>query len=112
MDARDPRIVPDMGARVSFLEDTKPAETDARPGVLVPAAAIVERDGKDVAFAMQGETVRLRTLTLGRSLGDDREVLEGLAGGDAVVLDPPEQLIDGARVRIAREESSSEANNE
>ena len=112
MDAKDARIVPDMGARVGFLEDAKPAQANAKPGVLVPATAIVERDGKDVAFVMIGEKAALRTLQLGRSLGDDREVLEGLGGGDAVVLDPSEQLVDGARVRLAREDSASESNNE
>ncbi len=113
LDAKgDPRIVPDMGARVGFLEEAKPVQADVKPGVLVPAAAIVERDGKDVAFAMNGDAVQQRSLKLGRTLGDDREVLEGLAGSDAVVLDPPEQLVDGSRVRLAREESSSEANNE
>ena len=111
LDAKDARIVPDMGARVGFLEEAKPAQADVKPGVLVPAAAIVQRDGKDVAFAMDGDAVRQRNLKLGRTLGDDREVLEGLSGGDAVVLDPPEQLADGSRVRLAREESASEANN-
>ena len=111
IDAKDARIVPDMGARVSFLEEAKPVQADVKPGVLVPAAAIVERDGKDVAFAIDGEAVQQRTLKLGRTLGDDREVLEGLSGGDAVVLDPPEQLADGSRVRIAREEPADAANN-
>ena len=112
IDAKDARIVPDMGARVSFLEEAKPVQADVKPGVLVPAAAIVERDGKDVAFAIDGEAVQQRTLKLGRTLGDDREVLEGLNGGDAVVLDPPERLADGSRVRIAREEPASDTNNE
>jgi len=103
LDAKDPRIVPDMGVRVSFLEAT-PVARNATPGVLVPDAAIVQRDGKEVAFALDGEAVRQRVLTLGRRLGDDREVLEGLAGGDTIVLDPPEHLTDGSRVRIAREE--------
>ena len=113
MDAKDARIVPDMGARVGFLEDAKPAtQANAKPGVLVPAAAIVERDGKDVAFVVRDGKAALRTLQLGRTLGDDREVLEGLGGGDAVVLDPSERLVDGARVRLAREESASDTNNE
>jgi len=112
MDAKDARIVPDMGARVGFLEDARPAQADVKPGVLVPAAAIVERDGKDVAFALSGDAVQQRTLKLGRTLGEDREVLDGLAGGDAVVLDPPEQLADGSRVRVAREEAASDANND
>ena len=44
-----------MGVRVSFLEEAKPAQANVKPGVLVPAAAIVQRDDKDVAFAMHGE---------------------------------------------------------
>ena len=59
------------------------------------------RDGKDVAFVVDEEKVSQRALRLGRKLGDDREVLDGLAGGDTVVLDPPKDLADGERVRIA-----------
>lgn len=113
LDAKDARIVPDMGARVGFLEDTKPAaQTDAKPGVLVPADAIVQRDGKDVAFAVEGDKAALRTLSIGRSLGDDREVLTGLSGGDRVVLSPTDDLADGARVRIASDEGNAETNEE
>jgi RND family efflux transporter MFP subunit len=100
---KDPRIVPDMGVRVSFLEPARPAETTVAmtPGVLAPAAAIASRDGKDVAFVVADEKVSQRALRLGRKLGDDREVLDGLVGGDTVVLDPPTDLSDGERVRIA-----------
>ena len=112
LDAKgDPRIVPDMGARVGFLEDAKPAQA-AKPGVLAPAAAIVQRDGKDVAFVVVDGKAMQRTLALGRTLGEDREVLQGLAGGDAVVLDPPEQLVDGVRVQPARENADADANND
>lgn len=107
MDAKDARIVPDMGARVSFLEATKPAQPEVKPGVLAPAAAIIQRDGKDVAFVVEGEQVKARMLKLGRSLGDDREVLQGLAGGDKVVIDPSDTLADGARVRLATEASET-----
>ena len=108
IDAKDARIVPDMGARVSFLEEAKPVQADVKPGVLVPAAAIVERDGKDVAFAIDGVAVQQRTLKLGRTLGDDREVLSGLAGGERVVLDPPDTLSDGVRVKLARDDAGSD----
>ncbi|MDQ3617790.1 MAG: efflux RND transporter periplasmic adaptor subunit [Pseudomonadota bacterium] len=101
---RDPRIVPDMGVRVSFLEKSRPADADAPPpGVLVPAAAVVVRDGAQVAFVVAGEAVEQRTLTLGRTLGDDREVTKGLRGGERVVLEPSKDLIDGAQVRVAAE---------
>ena len=85
-----------VGPRVSHYFDRPWGEGEARLSRLV----------------VIGEKAALRTLQLGRSLGDDREVLEGLGGGDAVVLDPSEQLVDGARVRLAREDSASESNNE
>ena len=106
LNVHDPRIVPDMGVRVSFLEKAQPADApQAAPGVLAPAAAIVSRDGGQVAFVVAesgaGEsTVARRVLKVGRSLGDDREVTVGLDGGDEVVLDPPEDLADGDTVRI------------
>ena len=112
LDAKDPRIVPDMGVRVGFLEEVKPVESNAKPGVLAPAEAIVQRGDKDVVFVMDGEQARQRSVTLGRSLGDDREVLQGLSGGDLVILAPPDKLADGARVRLAREETDADANNE
>lgn len=109
LDAKgDPRIVPDMGARVGFLEDAKPAQANAKPGVLVPAAAIAQRDDRDVAFVVNGGMATLRKLTLGRTLGEDREVLAGVAGGEQVVLDPPETLADGARVTVAPAATSDE----
>ncbi len=112
IDAKDARIVPDMGARVSFLEEAKQVDTNAKPGVLAPAAAIVQRDGKDVVFIVDGEQARQRSVTLGRTLGDDREVLQGLAGGDQVILEPSDKLVDGASVRLARENTDADANNE
>lgn len=107
---KDPRIVPDMGVRVSFLEAAKPAAAhQPKPGVLVPAAAIVQRGGGDVAFVVEADKVRQRALKLGRSLGDDREVTQGVSGGETVVLSPPETLEDGARVRVAAAASDESA---
>ena len=102
---KDPRIVPDMGVRVSFLEAARPAAA-TKPGVLAPSDSIVQRDGTDVAFVVtdlkeDAGLARQRELKLGRTLGDDREVLEGLSGGETVVVEPSERLADGVRVRIA-----------
>ncbi|MFC5570189.1 efflux RND transporter periplasmic adaptor subunit [Lysobacter yangpyeongensis] len=108
---KDARIVPDMGVRVAFLEAARPATT-VRPGVLAPAAAIVQREGKDIAFVVADGKAQQREVSLGRTLGEDREVLAGLAGGDTVVIDPPQKLADGARVQVAREESGDAANND
>jgi len=103
---KDPRIVPDMGVRVSFLEEAKPVDAKQPTGVLAPAAAIVQREGKDVAFVVVDEKARVRNVKLGRTLGDDREVTEGLNGGDTVVLDPSDKLADGTRVKPAKAEAT------
>jgi multidrug efflux pump subunit AcrA (membrane-fusion protein) len=104
---KDPRIVPDMGVAVSFLEEAKPGARQAPlRGVRVPAAAIAARDGKDVAFVVadDGKHVALRPLEVGRTLGDDRQVTSGLSAGDNVVLDPPAALQDGGRIVEAKQE--------
>jgi RND family efflux transporter MFP subunit len=105
---RDARIVPDMGVRVSFLENAKPQAAQRKAGVLVPADAVVERDGGTAVFVIAEERAVLRKVTVGRSLGEDREITEGLAGGDIVVLAPSESLVDGARVRVAAEPAAAE----
>jgi RND family efflux transporter MFP subunit len=109
--AKDPRIVPDMGVRVSFLEAAPPAQaqTAQSRGVLVPAAAIATRDGDQVAFVVAEGKALQRAVKVGRTLGEDREVVSGLSGGDDVVLDPPEALEDGAAVRVAEEPASDES---
>ena len=69
--------------------------------MLVPASALATRGDMQVAFVLAGEKVEQREVTVGRTLGDDREVTEGLSGGDTVVLDPPAELADGDAVRVA-----------
>ncbi len=103
---KDPRIVPDMGVNVSFLEETNAGARQAPPrGVRVPAAAIVARDGKDVAFVVAGDgkRVELRELEVGRAIGEDRQVTSGLSAGDSVVLDPPAELQDGGRIEAKQD---------
>jgi RND family efflux transporter MFP subunit len=113
LDVRDPRIVPDMGVRVSFLEAAKPAAAKQPQGVRVPSAAIVQRDGHDVVFALKDDnTVEQREVKTGIPMGDDRQVLSGLVAGDSVVLDPPEALADGAKVRMAKEDAPADGSGE
>jgi RND family efflux transporter MFP subunit len=97
--AKDPRIVPEMGVRVSFLEAAAPAQAEAPKGVRVPAAALVERDQKTVAFVVgDDKRVQQREVTVGIALNNDRQVTRGLTAGEQVVTSPPPELRDGAMV--------------
>ena len=49
------------------------------------------------------DTVEQRELRLGREMGDDRQVLQGLSPGESVVLDPPAELKEGNKVKVAEE---------
>lgn len=103
---KDPRIVPDMGVTVSFLEKAEEGTAETKPtGVRVPAAALVQREGGDAAFVVGDENrVELRKVQLGGPLGEDRQVTSGLAPGETVVLDPPADLADGGLITIGDEE--------
>ncbi|MGH8123429.1 MAG: efflux RND transporter periplasmic adaptor subunit, partial [Rudaea sp.] len=99
LETKDARILPDMGARVSFLEAAQNAEAAPLKGVLVPASSIVTRDGGKVVYAIDGERARARPVTPGQTFGDLR-LVEGIAAGTRVVRQPPAELADGARVTV------------
>lgn len=102
LDQKDARVLPDMGARVNFLEE-KPAQaaTPAPPkGVLLPESAIVQRDGKSVVFVIKGDRVAQTAVTPGATMGDLRMV-EGIAASTEVVRQPPAELKDGTRIQLS-----------
>jgi RND family efflux transporter MFP subunit len=104
LDVKDNRIVPDMGVRVSFLEANPAAgEVHERPrGVLVPATALRKDGDQDVVFVVAGHRAQRRTVTLGGTSGDSRQILAGVTAGESVIVDGPAGLSDGAAVSEAQ----------
>jgi RND family efflux transporter MFP subunit len=95
---RDDRVLPDMSAKVAFLE-REAAPADRKPVIAVPKQAIVERDGaKSVYVLRDGRAVRTKVDT-GRAIGDLVQV-GGVAAGEKVILRPLDRLDDGARVKV------------
>lgn len=96
-EATDARILPDMGARVSFLADDAPAPVaEAAPRrVLVPAAAVNE----GAVFVVSGETVKRQTVTTGAAQGELLVVSEGLAGGESLAIGDFTKLADGSKIK-------------
>jgi RND family efflux transporter MFP subunit len=97
----DPRILPDMGVKVSFLNE-RPANqaAAARPRLLVPKAAIRSADGRSVVFVMHEDRVERRAVSVGTTTGEQTEVLSGINAGDRVVVDGPQTLKDGDKVKV------------
>jgi RND family efflux transporter MFP subunit len=104
LDVKDNRIVPDMGVRVSFLEAADAArETHERPhGVLVPTGAVRKDGDQDVVFVLQGHRAQRRVVSLGGTSGDSRQLLAGVSPGEAVIVEAPADLKDGAAVSEAK----------
>ena len=97
----DPRILPDMGVKVSFLRDDEPVQTAApRARFEVPKGAVKTIDGRTVIFVVRDGRVERRAIRTGQSHEDMVEVLSGVSAGERVVVDPPNTLRDGERIRI------------
>lgn len=101
-DSLDARVLPEMGAKVTFIADAPAASAGtpvASSAVTIPKAAVAEREGRAVVFVADRGRAALRSVGP-RPYGDGRVVVSGgLAPGELVVVDPPVALADGARIR-------------
>ncbi len=95
---RDPRILPEMSAKVAFLERaTVPAEQ--RPKTAINPAWVVKRGAASVVYVAKGDRVKETPVTLGARIGDLVEVLGGVKAGDKVATKPLDKLKDGAGIK-------------
>jgi HlyD family secretion protein len=96
----DPRILPDMSAKVAFLERALQAG-DRQAIVAVNPGAVAMRDGRSVAFVIDAGKAREVVVNKGRALGDLVEV-SGLKAGDKVVLNPSGKVRGGTQLKLAQ----------
>ncbi len=97
----DPRILPDMGVKVSFLNERQP-ETPAavvKPRLLVSKTAVRTEGGQSIVFIVREDRVERRAVKVGAAEGDKVEIVSGLNSGDRIVVDGPAGLADGSRVK-------------
>lgn len=99
----DPRILPDMGIKVTFLGD-EPSKNDAsaKPAIVIPQSAVRDDNGKKVVFLFKENKAERRAVTLGGNRSTDTEVVAGLAAGDSVIVNGPSDLHDGQSVQIKK----------
>jgi RND family efflux transporter MFP subunit len=96
---RDGRVLPDMSAKVAFLEREVGA-AERQPVTVVPKQAIVERAGEKAVFVVSdGRAVRTR-IEAGRAIGDAVQA-SGVKPGDRVIVKPLDRISDGERVKVA-----------
>ena len=90
----DTRILPDMGVKVSFMEEQIVEVNEAQmTGVFVPESAIASIDNAAVVFVVNNESAQSRNVTVGQRRGSSRNVVSGLRSGEVVVTDLNKQLV-------------------
>jgi len=102
--AKDPRILPDMGVKVTFLEtDPKKGEKVEKPAVaMVPLKAVRQDNGSKFVFVVKNDTLERRAVTTGEARGTDVEIIAGLQPDMLVVVNGPDGLRDGQSVQIQK----------
>ena len=99
-DELDPRILPDMGVKVAFRETAEDIDDAPRALCMVPRTAIAKEGDLRVVFAVNGEKIERRAVSVGREFGSEIEILAGLSAGALVVIDAPGGLEDGQTIKI------------
>jgi RND family efflux transporter MFP subunit len=96
---RDERVLPEMSAKVAFLQrQVRPDEQ--RPRTAINPAAVITRGGKTLVFLIRDNRVTETPVSLGSRLGDMVEVLDGLKPGSRIALKPLDRLRNGSAVKI------------
>jgi RND family efflux transporter MFP subunit len=98
---RDERVLPEMSAKVTFLSKAlDKSETNNAKKIVIPPAAISARENTKIVFVVRDDRVVETAVALGGSIGSMLEVASGLSVGDRVVLDPPENMSAGMKVKL------------
>ncbi len=101
-EALDPRILPDMGVKVAFLDKEGEAAAAERPkaALVVPRKALRKDGDRDVVFVVKDGLVERRAVGVGPTPGEEAVVTSGLTSGEQVVVEGPADLADGAKVAV------------
>lgn len=98
-DRLDHRILPEMSAKIAFLE-RQVSPSERTPKTVVRASALVEKNGPHL-FVPDGTRAKLVPVKTGSRDGDRVEILSGVKAGDRVIVSPIGKLSDGRRIRLA-----------
>ena len=100
-DELDPRVLPEMSAKVAFLtQEITPDQQ--KPLTAVNPDAIVQRDGRTVVFVVRKDRAVAVPVTPGAKLGDLTAIAGDAKSGDKAVLKPGADVVDGALVKVAQ----------
>jgi HlyD family secretion protein len=99
MKEKDPRILPQMGARVSFLSSGE-AQPNTR-GVVIPAQAVRIDGGKGTLYVIgDDDRLEMRHVDVGVATTQKVTILSGLVGAERVAIGDFDKFRDGLKVNV------------
>jgi HlyD family secretion protein len=97
----DQRVLPEMGAKITFLAAGSIAEpTDSKALLTVPSAAVASRDGREVVLQIKDDRAVEVAVTTGKKIGSLIEITGGLKEGDKVISKIDDQIKAGTKVAL------------
>ena len=99
----DPKILPDMGVKVTFLGDEPKKQAGAvEPVATVPTAALRDDNGSRIVYIVKDNKLERRAVKPGNPRVSDTEIFAGLIPGDLVVTKGPPELHDGESIQLKK----------
>jgi len=97
----DQRVLPEMGAKITFLAvGTADSEMSRNPVLTVPGAAVANRNNRQVVFQVKDDRAGEIPVVLGQQLGNLVEIKQGLKEGDKVIAKIGENITAGSKVTV------------
>lgn len=97
----DSRVLPEMSAKVLFLNEAlDPLTADQKPVLVVPFSSIKQEAGKTLVYFVNNDIVEPLSISTGKRLGNNIEVTSGLQRGDKIIESVDEYITQGIKVKI------------
>ena len=97
---KDERVLPDMGARVSFLKKVEENKGSKKEGVMVPNSSIKRSNDEDYIIIINNNKIIIQAIEIAEETSNYSRVIKGLNSGDKVLAKFDETLYEGQQVKI------------
>ena len=97
---KDARVLPDMGAKVSFLKDQIIEAPEKLEGVMIPSSSLIKEGNLSYVFVIKNGLITKTKVTVGSLSSNFSRISNGIEVGDNVVTDPSNELQNGQEVLI------------
>ena len=96
----DNRVLPEMSAKISFLDTINQNQTSQESYTTIPQNAVLKIDGKDIVYTVKNGIANSCEIVLGKNLGTYYEVISGVNIGDEIIVSPSEKIKNGSKIKI------------